>query len=181
MEGIPEHFTLAYTRDEINARVRELGSEIAPWIERAELDSRQAVLAVCILRGAAFFFADLLRAVPYSVEISFLRAWGYSDDSEQRSSVRIASDDLDVSDRAVLVVDEICDSGSTLQTLEAMFLAQGAREVKAAVAISRDVENPKYLPEWSAFRHAGPEWFVGYGMDSSNRFRNMPDIYRIPR
>ena len=179
MEEIPKNFVIAYSKAEIAKRVGELALEIAPWIRQWEEKTGEPILAVCILRGAAFFFADLLRAFPRSVETSFLRTWAYTDESHQRSTVEVAADTLPIAGRAVLLVDEICDSGSTLQKLESMFLSQGAKEVKAAVAISRLVVEPKYRAQWTAFEYPGAEWFVGYGMDSSNRFRNAPDIYRI--
>jgi len=179
MIKLPSEFQLTYSADAIAARIKELSIEITVWIKDAEKRTGMPVAAVCVLRGAVFFFTDLLRAFPVSVEPFFCRTRAYSDDSQQLDEVEVDVDDLDVTGRAILLVDEICDTGATLRKLQEVFILNGAKEIHAAVAIQRKIDDSKYVPRWAAFIHDGPEWFVGYGMDSENRFRNLPAMYRI--
>ena len=68
-----------------------------------------------------------------------------------------------------------------MRALSKLLVELGAREVKTAVLIRRVIENPIFMPDWIGFNHKGPEWFVGYGMDDSNRFSNLSDIYVIQK
>ena len=176
---LPREFQLTYSSEAIAARIKVLSSEITPWIEDAANRTGMPVAAVCILRGAVFFFTDLLRACPVSVEPFFCRTRAYSVDNQLLDDVEVELDDLDVTGRAILLVDEICDTSATLRKLQEQFILGGAKEIHAAVAVQRRIDTPKYTPRWAAFIHDGPEWFVGYGMDSENHFRNLPGMYRI--
>ena len=77
----------------------------------------------------------------------------------------------------VVIVDDICDTGSTLARLVRVLNDLGAREVKTAVLIHRVMKDPKFTPDWAAFKYEGPEWFVGYGMDDRNHYRNLQNVY----
>lgn len=178
---IPANFELTYSPTEIARRLTALGAEIAPWAAEAEQRTRQQVLAVCILRGGAFFFTDLLRAIPVSIEPTFCRTWSYSSATNEQvaHSVRVSVDDVVAEGRAILMVDDICDTGSTLAKLENVFLDLGASEVRSTVLIRRLIPEAKFQPTWSAFSYEGPEWFVGYGMEDRNRYSNLPAVYKI--
>ena len=90
-------------------------------------------------------------------------------------------DEAAIRGRSVLLVDDICDSGVSLRALTQHLKHIGAREVRSAVLIRRAIENSAFTPEWVGFHHKGPEWFVGYGMDDSDRWSNLPDIYVIQK
>ena len=178
-QSLPKEFEICFTREQIAARVSELAEEIIPWVQNAEKRTGQPALLVCVLRGAVFFFADLLREIPISVEPAFCRTWAYTTDSQLMDKIKISNEDLEVRGRAVLIVDDICDSGATLEALQAMYSNQGAVEVRSVVAVHRQIAQARHNPAWAAFLYTGSEWFVGYGMDSGEKFRNLADIYRI--
>ncbi|MCC6220100.1 MAG: phosphoribosyltransferase [Deltaproteobacteria bacterium] len=178
---VPQNYSLIYSRQQISTRIVRLGAEITTWAKDVENNSTRQALAVCILRGGAFFFADLLRAVETSVEIAFCRAWSYCSESnvQQANTIRTYIEDIDATERDVLVVDDICDTGATLHKIQSDLLALGASSVKTAVLIHRKAANNTFVPNWVAMPHAGQEWFVGYGMEDRNRFSNLPDLYVI--
>jgi hypoxanthine phosphoribosyltransferase len=89
------------------------------------------------------------------------------------------AENLAVKGRVVLVIDDICDSGGTLQELERYLIAAGAREVRTVVLIRRLLDRPTFVPCWVGFEFTGLEWFVGYGMEDGNRWRNLPAVYTI--
>lgn len=180
---IPAHFSIKFSQREIEQRVKVLGDEIGSWCKGVWQDSHTDVLAIPVLRGGIFFFADLVRAIPASVEIAPVTTESYEVgvNNVQRSEVAIYAEKLAVKGRVVLVVDDVCDSGRTLEELEKALMARGAREVRTAVLVRRLLDRPTFVPCWSGFQYEGPEWFVGYGMDDSERWRNLPGVYIIKR
>lgn len=174
---LPPNYNLAYSEELIAKRVTQLGAQIGEW---AAGDSDQ-ILAVCVLRGGAPFFQDLIRKVPVSIEPTYCRTWSYSSESnlQQNGSVRVAVESVLAEGRRILIVDDICDSGATLLKLQNVFSELGAREVRTAVLIHRRVERSVFDPTWSAFEYHGEEWFVGFGMEDKNQFANLPAVYSI--
>jgi hypoxanthine phosphoribosyltransferase len=178
---LPEHYKLVYRPGQIRERLDELGIEIASWAELVKAETGEQVLAVCILRGAVFFLADLLRAIPETVEPTFCRAWSYSTATNEQSKrgVQVSVEHVAAEGRSLLLVDDICDTGNTLRALEKVFMDLGAREVRSAVLIRRLIKDAEYVPSWSAFDYDGEEWFVGYGLDDKNCYRNLPAVYNM--
>lgn len=178
---IPQNFKLQFTREEIDAAVRRMGSEITVWARRTWEESHTDLIAVPVLRGGIFFFADVVRQIDASVEIAPVRTWVYesTENNVKRSEPRIDMQGVHVRGRSVLLVDDICDSGKTLKLLTETFKAAGALEVKSAVLVKRVLGEETFNPDWAGFSYEGPEWFVGYGMEDCNRWRNLPSIYLI--
>jgi hypoxanthine phosphoribosyltransferase len=180
---IPGNFVETFSADDIRQRVQELGNEMHAWCKRVWEESHTDVLALPVLRGGLFFFGDLVRALGFSVEVAPIRTQSYEPEKNgvQSASVTIHADDLAVKGRVVLVVDDICDSGRTLEALEKELLARGAREVRTVTLIRRLLDTPTFVPCWVGFNFRGPEWFVGYGMDDGERWRNLPGVYVIKK
>lgn len=175
------HYQLLYSQQDIAGRVLRLGEDISPWAAEVMAHTRKSVLAVCILRGAVFFFADLLRSVSSSLEPAFCRTSGYAIGANQLSAgLRIAVEDVAAENRHILLVDDICDSGRTLQKLEKVFLDLGAKEVRSVVLVHRHLSGTAFVPNWYGFVYPGAEWLVGYGMDDRDLYRNLSSIYVIP-
>lgn len=177
---IPDHFRLLYSKEDIAYRVYKLAGEMRHWVKEVRESTGQQVLAVCVLRGGVFFFADLLKEIPYTLEPSFCRCQSYSStDNSPREGIRILVEPSELSGRDVLLVDDICDSGRTLQYLQAYAKQKGARTVRTAVLIHRRLEPSVYTPDYVGFTYAGPEWFAGYGMEDKNHMSNFPEVYVI--
>jgi hypoxanthine phosphoribosyltransferase len=139
------------------------------------------VVAIPVLRGGLFFFADLAREISSSIEIAPVRTSAYDSLNRQTGEVNVEdfADPLQIKGRVVLLVDDVCDSGRTLEQLEKALVSRGAREVRTIVMLRRLLPRPTFVPCWVGLEYEGPEWFVGYGMDDSERYRNLPDIYVI--
>ena len=178
---IPRHFQPVYTEAEIAQAVARLGTEISAWADEVWKASHADLLAIPVLRGGIFFFADLVRKVSGSVEIAAAqtRAYEVGQNSVQAAEVQVSIGDVPAKGRSILLVDDICDSGRTLEVLSAALMKAGASEVRSAVLIKRILERKTFEPEYVGFKYDGPEWFVGYGMEDSHRYRNLPDIYII--
>ena len=178
---IPHNLKLEYSADSIAAAVKRLGEAITPWAVEVAQTSGKEVLAIPVLRGGVFFFADLVRQVKQSLEIAPARAWAYEPDenNHQKKEVALNLDGVPAQGRSILIVDDVCDSGRTLKALSEAFLTSGAKEVKSAVIIRRMIENQAFVPDWSGFNYRGSEWFVGYGMDDRESLRNLPAVYTL--
>ncbi len=178
---LPKNFQLQFSTKDISGAVERLGADISDWAHAVWEDSHTDIVAVPILRGGIFFFADLVRSVKHSMEIAPAKAWAYDVETNTllENGVQVDIDTIPIKGRVILLVDDICDSGNTLRALKEAFLKRGAREVRSAVLIHRKVDPEIFRPDWIGFEHEGAEWFVGYGMDDCDRFRNLPDIHII--
>jgi len=177
---IPDNFKRVYSKEDIAYCVYKLAGDIRHWVLETEEKTGQQILAICVLRGGVFFFSDLLKEIPYTVEPSFCRAMSYSsEDNTQSNEFRLVVEPAEMKGRHVLLVDDICDSGKTLKNLHAYALETGAAEVRTATLIHRNHEDSVYTPDYIGFEYTGNEWFAGYGMEDKNHNSNFPEVYII--
>ncbi len=178
---LPTNYKLLYSAREIQEAIARIGAEVSRWATEASRHTGRDTVAIPVLRGGVYFFADLTRTIQCSIEMAPIRARAYAgvENAVQRASVEVGDHDFRVDGCAVLLVDDICDSGRTLRVLSDFFREQGASEVRTAALVRRLRTEPTFEPDWTVFEYSGPEWFVGFGMDDTNRWRNLPDIYLI--
>jgi hypoxanthine phosphoribosyltransferase len=157
--------------DELQARVRELGQQIT-----ADYAGR-APLLVGVLKGAFVFMADLARSIELPVEFDFMAVSSYGSSTRTSGVVRIVKDlDLDLSDRHVLVVEDIIDSGLTLAYLRRNLQARNPASLEVCAllvkeGLQRDDPDLRYV----GFRIPA-DFVVGYGLDVGERYRNLPYV-----
>jgi hypoxanthine phosphoribosyltransferase len=165
---------LFLAEEEIQARVAELGRRITE-----DYTGRDLVL-VTVLRGGVFFLADLCRHIDLPLRIDFMAVSSYAHGG-QTGAVRITKDlDEDIEGASVLVVEDIIDTGLTLNYLLGVLKARGPAAIEVAVLLDRDVRRIVDLPiAYRGFRM--PDRFVvGYGLDLRARYRNLRYIASIP-
>lgn len=157
------------TREEIAARVAELGARISH-----DYAGREIVL-VTLLRGGLYFLSDLCRAIDGPVRLDFMSITSYGVGPHTAGGVRITKDlDEDIRDAHVLVVEDIVDTGLTLNYLLGVLRSRGPASIEIAVLLDRDQRRIADVPiSYRGFRM--PDTFcVGYGLDLRGRFRNLP-------
>jgi hypoxanthine phosphoribosyltransferase len=168
---------LRWDRAAIAARVAELGAEIG---ERYR--GRRPVL-VAVLDGAAVFLADLVRALPLDaeVEVDFLAVRPVDPRARTASQAVGLTKDLetDLAGRDVLVVEDVVNSGLTLQYLLRTLGARDPRSLRVCVLLDRPGERRTTLPVDHAGFAVGPERLIGYGIDLDGRFRDCPDLWEV--
>lgn len=158
---------------EIKARVEELGAEIA-----ADYADRVPVL-VAALKASLVFLADLSRALPIFHELDFVELAGYDGAAPGgHASIRLLKDlDLGIAGRDVIVVEDVVDTGLTLNYLVKILGLRKPRSLAAVTFLDRPYRR---LVEDLPVRYVGftvpDEFFVGYGFDLDERFRNLPDL-----
>lgn len=166
---------LLFSAEEIAAKTQDLA---------ARLDEEyrgKTPVAVCILKGAAFFFCDLLRGMQTPVKVEFLRASSYRSEA---SSGLLRTDEtfsFDPAGQDILLVEDIVDSGKTLQFLKVYLLMHGARSVKTATLLDKpSARKVPFQADWKCF-DVGEGFVVGYGMDYAENYRNLPYIALLKR
>jgi len=159
-------------RDEIAAKVRELGQRIT-----RDYAGKKPVM-VCILKGASVFFTDLIREIDLPLTLDFMAISSYGSATKSSGVVRILKDlDNDILGKDVIVVEDIVDTGITLNYLSRILMQRGARSLRVATLLDkparRKVENLRV--DYMCFNI--PDAFVvGYGLDYDQTYRNLPDI-----
>ena len=162
---------LLISEEDLQARIRALGREIT-----ADYAGR-APLLVGVLKGAFMFMSDLARAIDLPVEFDFMAVSSYGHSTRSSGVVRIVKDlDLDLADRDVIIVEDIIDSGLTLNYLRRNLLARNPASLEVCALLVRE----NHRMDGSILRYEGfrvpSEFLVGYGLDVDERFRNLPDI-----
>ena len=180
-EVIPDRYQLLYPRQLIAKQVQAVAAEIDAWGRQVRKTSGKDLLVFPILRGGMFFFVDIVRALTQSVEVRLLRVMSYAGNQQQRQNVDVVFEETAMDGRHVLVLDDICDSGRTQVEVSAAFKKQNAAEVRSAVLVRRIIPEIQFIPTWSCFEFEGDDWLVGCGMDDSEHYRNLSDVYRIIR
>ena len=172
---IPE-FDIILTKDEIDARIKSAADKLVPMLEG------KSWTAVVILLGATPFASDLLRALAErGIDVGFDALWleSYRDARESSGRVVVRADiQRSVAGQGVLVLDDVFDSGRTLEFARAHLLAKGALEVRTCVFARKPEAVPNGLDVW-AF-DAPPRYLVGYGMDDAGRWRGLPYLGAVP-
>jgi len=158
---------------QIAERISALANELD------EVVGLETPIALGILNGAILFHSDLIRACSFDVEVAYMRTRSYSG---MKSSGQVDiewPDDLSVTGRHVLLIEDIVDSGRTLVALNAELLKQGAARVTSIVLLDKPAARVvPYAPDFTGFEI--PNAFViGYGLDFDGLGRNLSAIYQV--
>ncbi|MCU1374465.1 MAG: hypoxanthine phosphoribosyltransferase [Actinomycetia bacterium] len=162
---------LVVPEDVLQARILELGKQITE-----DYQGRPPLL-VGVLKGAFVFMADLARAIDLPVEFDFMAVSSYGAATKTSGVVRIVKDlDLDLTDRHVLIVEDIVDSGLTLSYLRKNLLARHPASLEICALLVREGNAATEVElKYVAFR-IPPAFVVGYGLDVAERYRNLPFV-----
>jgi len=156
---------------DLERRVRQLGAEISR--DYADRD----LLLIGVLKGAIFFLADLMRSIEVPCEVDFMAVASYGSATDSSGVVRILKDlDAAIEGRDVLIVEDIVDSGLTLQYLLRSLSTRNPRTLEICALLTkperRKVElNPRYVGFEIPDKFA-----IGYGLDFAERYRNLPYV-----
>ena len=164
--GILRWMEPVFSAESIAHRVRELGAAI-----RAEHGDKDLVL-LGILKGAAVFLADLAREVGEPLDLSFVHARSYGNETRSRGEVRIGSvEEEALRDKTVVIVDTILDTGRTLQEVIERVKTAGAADIVTCVLFDKPSRREVSItPDLVGFT-APARFLVGYGLDHAGRYR----------
>jgi len=163
---------ILFDREDINTRVKEMGKIISDDYRDKNL------IIVSLLRGSFIFAADLVREINIPVKIDFMTTSSYGHGEQTSGSVRIVNDIRDdVKNADVLIVDDIIDSGLTMNSVMEILRQRGARSVKSCVLLDKPSRRQvNIVPDYCGF--SIPDLFiVGYGLNYGDYYRNIPYVF----
>jgi hypoxanthine phosphoribosyltransferase len=161
-------------------QIREKTAELAKQVSADHADAADGILLVCVLKGAVMFMADFARALGRhgpSVEMEFMAVSSYGSGTTSSGVVRILKDlDRDITDRHVIIVEDIVDSGLTLSWLMKYLQSRQPASVEV-VALFRKPDAVKVSVQTKYVGFDIPsEFVVGYGLDYAERYRELPYV-----
>ena len=157
--------------DELARRVRELGAEISRDYEGRDL------LLVGVLKGAVFFLSDLMRHISIPCEVDFMAVASYGSATDSSGVVRILKDlDAAIEGRDVLIVEDIVDSGLTLQYLLRNLRAREPASLEVCALLTKPDRRKVEMPTRYVGFEIPDKFAIGYGLDHAERYRNLPYV-----
>jgi len=162
------------SKEEINNRITELGKQISK-----DYDGKNLVV-IGVLKGSLYFLADLTRAINIPLQIDFIAIGNYSKETNRKGIVRITKDlDLDITDKHVLLIEDILRTGLTIGYLVQNLEARQPASVKVCTLLSNPEQQLINVPvEYSGFE-IDRRRLVGYGMDIQEEYRHLPYIAEL--
>ena len=169
----PHLQSILFSEEEIRTRVCEMGKQISRDF------AGQEVVMIGILKGAAIFFSDLIRAIDESVVVSidFMAISSYGSATKSTGVVRIMKDlDHDITGKHIIIVEDIIDSGMSLQFLREVLLTRGARSLSICVLLDKPSRRRTHVDVHYTGFEIPDEFAVGYGLDYDEHYRELPLI-----
>jgi hypoxanthine phosphoribosyltransferase len=169
----PDVGPILVDEDELAARVAELGAQIT--VDYAD----EPPLLIAVLKGAMLFLSDLCRAIELPVDVDFMAVSSYGSATKTSGVVRIVKDlDSELEGRRVLVVEDIIDSGLTLNYLRRYLNARAPKSLDICALLVKEGEQRVEIPLRYVGFHIPPDFVVGYGLDVAERYRNLRGVHR---
>ena len=163
-----------FSKEKIAAEVKRLGQEISRDY------GNQEILLVGVLKGSFLFIADLIREIDSPTVVDFVRLASYGSDTQTSGIIEFRKElEMPIRNRDVLIIEDIVDSGYTLECLYNKLLLQQPRSLKICTLIDKRGRREVELEVDYVGIRMDDGFIVGYGLDHDERFRNLPDIHLI--
>ncbi|MCB4204512.1 hypoxanthine phosphoribosyltransferase [Deferribacterales bacterium Es71-Z0220] len=162
-------------KEDIAVKVKELGEKITRDFKG------EKVLLVGVLKGAWMFLSDLSKNIDLDVEISFISVSSYVGEKTTTSGVVRLMCDIDrpLEGKNLILVEDIVDTGLTLNYLKKLLSVRKPKSISICTLLDKPSRRVAPInPDYSAFE-IPDEFVVGYGLDFNNRYRNLPEIYKL--
>ncbi|HEX9500946.1 MAG TPA: hypoxanthine phosphoribosyltransferase [Thermoanaerobaculia bacterium] len=159
------------TKDQIAKRVAEMGRQITTDYAGTN------PIALCVLKGAMFFCSDLMRQINLDVALDFIQISSYGNEKYSSGVVTVLKEpQLDMHGRAVLIVEDIIDSGLSMREVFRYIESRGASMLRTATFLDKPAARKvEFRAEYVGFS-IDPQFVIGYGLDYAERYRNIPEI-----
>ena len=159
------------TKEEIQSKVKELAIQIQNYFKNEE------IYVVCILKGAGVFTMDLIREIKNDVILDFMIVSSYGSETKSSGIVKIIKDvDMAVENKNVLIVEDIIDTGLTLEYLKDYFQRRGCKDFRICTLLDKfEKRTCNIVPDFVGFKIPN-KFVVGYGIDCNEKYRNLPYI-----
>ena len=157
--------------DELQHRIKEMAAEVSRDYKGRDL------LLIGVLKGAVFFLADLMRHLDVPCEVDFMAVSSYGSSTDSSGVVRILKDlDAPLEGRNVLIVEDIVDSGLTLQYLMRTLAARNPASIEVCALLTKPERRKVDTPARYVGFEIPDKFAIGYGLDYAERYRNLPYV-----
>jgi hypoxanthine phosphoribosyltransferase len=161
---------------EIESIVKRLAAEITACYH----DCRQELLVIGLLQGAFIFMADLVRRLELPIEVAFLGVSSYGDAVISTGAIRLTMDTtVDIAGRDVLLVEDIVDTGVTIQEVRRLLELRKPRSLRVCAFLSKPACRRVAVEIEFLGKEIGNMFAVGYGLDYARKFRHLPFVGRL--
>ena len=162
---------VVYDEETIAGKVQELGAEITKFYPSGDL------LVLGLLKGSFIFLSDLVRQITRPLQVDFLVASSYGDNTFSSGNVRLLYDpETELGGKHILLVEDIVDTGRTLSRLMDLLKARNPRSLEICALLHKHVATELKYPTRFVGFDAPNEFLVGYGLDHAENFRHIPYI-----
>jgi len=162
---------ILFTEEEIRLRIKELGAAITKDY------AGRSPLLIGVLKGCYVFLGDIARCIDLDCEIRFITASSYGMSTVSSGDVRIGIEfDFEISGRDVIIIEDILDSGITLNTLRNFILARSPATLKVCTLLDKKERRQAQVEADYVGFICPDEFVVGFGLDYSERYRNLPYV-----
>ncbi|MCI8425310.1 MAG: hypoxanthine phosphoribosyltransferase [Adlercreutzia sp.] len=164
-----------FSEQEIADRVADLGAAITR--DYKDVAGPEGIVVICVLRGAAMYTCDLIRAIDMPLEVDFMAVSSYGSGVKSTGVVRILKDlSSNIHGRHVVIAEDILDSGLTLSYLIKNLKSRGPASISVATLLRKNTPNQADVNCRYVGFECPDEFIVGYGLDYAERYRNLPYI-----
>ena len=161
-----------FSQEEITTRCKELGEQITKDYK----DSGEIPLLVALLKGSIPFVAELIKYIDLPIELDFMDVSSY-DGTESVGEVHVLKDlDRSVKDTKILIVEDIVDTGRTLDSISKLLMYKGAKEVTICTLLDKPERRLKEVNVKYVGFPCPNEFVIGFGLDFNEKYRNLPYI-----
>ncbi|WP_020676780.1 hypoxanthine phosphoribosyltransferase [Geopsychrobacter electrodiphilus] len=169
-----EKWKILYSRERIAEEIRRLGKEISRDY------SQRDILLVGVLKGSFLFVADLIREISVPTMIDFVRLASYGSGTQSSGIIEFRKElEMPIKGRDVIIVEDIIDSGYTLEALYNKLLLQDPRSLKICSLIDKRIRREVNIEADYVGMTMDDGFIIGYGLDYNEHYRNLPDIYTV--
>lgn len=171
------HVEILISAQDVQSRIAEVAKEISHHYHHSNCEN---LVVIGLLRGSFMFMADLVRLIDLPLEVDFITASSYGSGTESSRDVRILKDlDGDIGGKDVLIVEDIIDTGFTLNKVREILRLREPRSVAICTLLDKPSRREVDVPvEWVGFA-IPDEFVVGYGIDYAQRYRNLDYIGKV--
>ena len=164
--------TKLFTEIEIKNKIKELGLEI-----NNKYDKNEEIIIICLLKGAFIFTSDLIREINRDLKIEFMNVSSYGNNTYSSGKINILQDiTTDIKGKNIIIIDDIIDTGHTLYEIRKILEERSPKKIELCTLLDKK-EGRKVIIEVDYNGFECPNKFVvGYGMDASSKYRNLPYI-----
>ncbi|MCW8858668.1 MAG: hypoxanthine phosphoribosyltransferase [Deltaproteobacteria bacterium] len=165
---------ILFSREQIATEIKRIGREISRDFQGQE------VMLVGVLKGSFLFVADLIREIEIPTVIDFVRLASYGSDTQTSGIIEFRKElEMPIRDRNVIIVEDIVDSGYTLECLYNKLLLQEPRTLKICTLIDKTARREVPIEADYIGITMDDGFIIGYGLDHDEKYRNLPDIYLV--